>query len=199
MEYFERQYKKRKIEDQRAFAQRIFDRYIANNASLEINIDDRVKRNIIDQFISCNNGSGAMNQHVFSEAKISIYALLETSFHRFLHTRVYDDMVANCGELTIHYNEHVQSVALNYLIEYLRTQRDILLAQSESNSPLSDALVRLNFNHYEMVKNLVQAFIRHKFGVNYNMSSEVAALSVNTKSNTASIKTDKKEIGVWQI
>lgn len=162
-------------------AQRIFDRYITTNASLEINLDDHVKRNIIQYFLS---SSSTTPSYVFSEAKTSAYVLLETSFHRFLTSCVYDDMLTNCGELTIHYNERVRGVALNFLVEYLRTQQDLLLMHSENHTALSDTLVRLNSKHYELIKSMIQGFIRNTFGVDY-MASKIAAFSIITAAKNS--------------
>ncbi|KAI7903907.1 RGS domain-containing protein [Cokeromyces recurvatus] len=106
--------------NQNDIALSIYNTYISNNSYLEINLDDRVKRNITEQLesiLTANNPSEepSIDRYIFSEAKSCVYLLLESSFNQFLHTCVYEDMVANCGELTIYYNDHVKNLALDYL------------------------------------------------------------------------------------
>lgn len=145
-------------------AQTIFDKYIATTANFEVNLEDRVKRDIHTQFATADN---PITQSIFNEAKTSIYILLESSFIRFLHTQAYIDMTLNCGELNIYYNDKITNLALNYLVEYLQSQQDTLVSYNESNHTFSDTLLSLNLQHYESVKLAIQGFIKTIFGIDY--------------------------------
>lgn len=92
-------------------AKSIYDRYICNDSDLEVNLDDKVKRNIYTRLFE----EPREDYRLFSEAKSSVYILLESSFIRFLHSSIYEEMVKNCGELTIHYNDRIRRKTLRYL------------------------------------------------------------------------------------
>lgn len=166
-------------------AQRIYDTYILNNSYSEINLDDRVKRNITDQM---NSENGEIGSSIFTEAKASVYITLESSFIRFLHTSVYQDMLKNCGQLSIHYDDSVRSIALNYLTQYLRHQHDVVLMYSNDHSPLSDSLTDMNIKHYELTKTALKGFIKDLFGVDYfsssSSSSTTSSSSYSSKKST---------------
>lgn len=158
-------------------AQRIYDTYILNNSYLEINLDDRVKRNITDQMNSENDEIGSS---IFTEAQTSVYIMLESSFIRFLHTSIYQDMIKNCGQLNIHYDDSVRSIALNYLTQYLRHQHDVVLNHSKDHSPLGDSLTDMNIKHYELTKTVLKGFIKDQFGVDYFSSSSFSSSTSNS-------------------
>ncbi|KAG1112845.1 hypothetical protein G6F42_014624 [Rhizopus arrhizus] len=123
VEQFEN-YKKKTSRKYKEMARRIYDTYILNDSYLEINLDDRVKRDIADQM---NADNGEICPSIFADAQTSAYIMLESSFIRFLHTSVYKDMVENCGYLNIHYGQEVTNTALNYLTQYLRHQQNIVI------------------------------------------------------------------------
>jgi hypothetical protein len=160
--------RKKSSKKYKQMAQRIYDAYILNNCYLEINLDDRVKRNITDQMSSENDEIGPC---IFTEAKTSVYIMLEASFIRFLHTSAYQDMIKNCGQLSMHYDESVRNIALNYLTQYLRHQHDVVLMYSEDYSPLGDSLTDMNTKHYQLTKTALKGFIKDLFGLDYFSSS----------------------------
>jgi hypothetical protein len=88
----------------------IYDKFICSDSDLEVNLDDRVKRNICSRL-----SEDQYDYKLFNEAKSSVYILLESSFLRFLHSSIYQEMIRNCGELTIHYGDHVKRKTLLYL------------------------------------------------------------------------------------
>ncbi|KAI7896822.1 RGS domain-containing protein [Mucor mucedo] len=184
VECFEQIFKNKNISlaEQERKAQKIFDQYISSNASFEINLDDRVKRTITSRFLSKTT---IITADTFNEAKTSVYVLLESSFIRFLHTYAYKDMLENCGELTIHYDEQVTTASLNYLVQYLRSQRENLMLHSENNTAFSSTLVSLNLKHYELIKSAVQGFIKTLFGIDYlsNKNSWSSSFSTAKKPN----------------
>lgn len=92
-------------------AKSIYDKYICSDSDLEVNLDDKVKRNICTRILEEQHD----DYKLFSEAKSSVYILLESSFIRFLNSYMYEEMVQNCGELTIHYNDRIRRKTLLYL------------------------------------------------------------------------------------
>jgi len=83
VEQFEN-YKKKTSRKYKEMARRIYDTYILNDSYLEINLDDRVKRDIADQM---NADNGEICPSIFADAQTSAYIMLESSFIRFLHTQ----------------------------------------------------------------------------------------------------------------
>lgn len=125
--------------------------------------------------VKCN-----ITKDTFSEAKSSVYILLESSFIRFLHNYAYNDMINNCGELTIHYNDHIKNLSLDYLVQYLQSQQDTLIMYSENNNAFSSTLVSLNLKHYELIKSAIQSFIKTLFGIDY-LSNHFLSFPSNKK------------------
>lgn len=99
-------------------------------------------------------------------------------------------MIENCGELTIHYNDHITNISLNYLVEYLRSQQDTLMMHSENNTDFSNTLVSLNLKYYELIKSAIQGFIKTLFGIDYlsNKNSWSNSFSTNKKLNKKKTK-----------
>lgn len=165
-------------------ARRIYDTYILNDSYLEINLDDRVKRDIADQM---NADNGEICPSIFADAQTSAYIMLESSFIRFLHTSVYKDMVENCGYLNIHYGQEVTNTALNYLTQYLRHQQNIVIMHSQDHGPLGDSLAEMNIKHYDLTKAIVNGFIRDLFDVDY-FDPWSSSSSVSSSSSLSSTK-----------
>lgn len=137
-----------------------------------------MKRSITNQF---STKTSIITADTFNEAKTSVYVLLESSFMRFLHTGAYKDMLENCGELRIHYDEKTKTAALTYLIEYLRFQQDNLIMHSENNTAFSNTLVSLNLKHYELIESAIQDFIKTLFGIDYVSSKNSWSSTFSTK------------------
>ncbi|KAI8048443.1 RGS domain-containing protein [Thamnidium elegans] len=188
---FENQFKKKTTEDQILIAQNIFDKYISTNANFEINLEDRVKRDIITNFLKLDS---SITQRIFDEAKTSTYILLESSFIRFLHTQAYKDMITNCGELTIHYGDQATHLGLNYLVEYLQSQQDTLITYNESSHTFSETLLSLNLQHYETVKLAIQGFIKSTFHTDY-LSKKASWSSTNFEIINLSKKSNRQKNG----
>lgn len=94
---------------------------------------------------------------LFQHAKMSIYNLLETSFMRFLDTKIYQEMMEQCGELTIHYGEPTVQIALDYLYKYLKQQKKNMKSLED------ESFVR----HYDLIKKVIEKFVRNMFGKGY--------------------------------
>lgn len=172
-------------------AQNIFDKYISTSADFEINLEDRVKRDIITNFPKLDS---SIAQHMFDEAKTSTYILLESSFIRFLNSQAYKDMITNCGELTIHYDDQSTHLGLNYLVEYLQSQQDMLITYNESSHTFSETLLSLNLQHYETVKLAIQGFIKSTFHIDY-LSKKASWSSTNFEIINLNKKSNKKKNG----
>lgn len=166
-------------------ARRIYDTYIVNDSYLEVNLDDRVKRHIADQM---NAENDEICPSIFAEAQTCAYIMLESSFIRFLHTSVYEDMVENCGFLNIHYDKTVTSNALNYLTQYLRHQQDMVIMHSKDHGPLGDSLTEMNIRHYDLTKAVVNGFIKDLFSIDYFDSSSLLSSSASSNSSSSSTK-----------
>ncbi|KAG1148844.1 hypothetical protein G6F37_006600 [Rhizopus arrhizus] len=146
------------IDEQRKMAQVIYNTYISDNAQLQINLDDKVKRSIKSQLISTQHEFNGKT--IFYDAKISIYLLLESSFIRFLNTDVYEEMIRHCGELTIHYGERTVNIALSYLFQYFKHQE-------QEKQIFSDSFTELNNRHYDIIKSVLEKFVKNVFGKTY--------------------------------
>lgn len=193
MEQFEN-YQKKSSRKYKEMARRIYDTYIMNDSYLEINLDDRVKRHIADQMNSENN---EIRPSIFAEAQTSAYIMLESSFTRFLHTSVYEDMIKKCGFLSIHYDKTVTSAALDYLAQYLRHQQDIVtMHNSKDHGPLGNSLTEMNIKHYDLTKTVVNGFIKDLFGVDYfgSCSSSSSVSSNSSSSSTKSVHLPSKKL-----
>ncbi|KAK4509523.1 uncharacterized protein ATC70_007875 [Mucor velutinosus] len=183
VEQFEN-YKKKSSRKYKEMARRIYDTYILNDSHLEINLDDRVKRQIVDQM---NAENDQICPSIFAEAQTSAYIMLESSFTKFLRTSVYEDMVKNCGFLNIHYDKIVTSNALCYLTQYLRHQQDIVVMHSRDQGPLGDSFTEMNVKHYDLTRAVVNGFIKDLFGIDYFGSSSSSS-SVSSSSSSTSTK-----------
>ncbi|KAF1796859.1 RGS domain-containing protein [Mucor lusitanicus] len=184
VEQFEN-YKKKSSRKHKEMARRIYDTYIVNDSYLEVNLDDRVKRHIADQM---NAENDEICPSIFAEAQTCAYIMLESSFIRFLHTSVYEDMVENCGFLNIHYDKTVTSNALNYLTQYLRHQQDMVIMHSKDHGPLGDSLTEMNIRHYDLTKAVVNGFIKDLFSIDYFDSSSLLSSSASSNSSSSSTK-----------
>ncbi|KAG1471957.1 hypothetical protein G6F56_001816 [Rhizopus delemar] len=99
-------------QQQIATAQHIFKTYVAKNSIFELNLEDKVSREVT-QALEQNKTT------CFDSAKRAVYALLETSFMRFRISELFEVMVKECGELTTEYKEETKKAAIHRLIDYL--------------------------------------------------------------------------------
>lgn len=130
------------------YAQYIYDTYISKGSSLEINIDESVKKEISEAICS------HQQQDIFNEAKSCTYILLESSYFNFLASPSYREMLDRCGEYTIHYSEHVKYTSIHQLFKYL------------SNSKNQQRYtVKLKYDL--MIEKVIRRFVKHSFGSNY--------------------------------
>ncbi|KAG0832683.1 hypothetical protein G6F19_006091 [Rhizopus arrhizus] len=137
------QFEKASLKDQKETVHSIYNTFISNKAELQVNLDDKVRRNMLDR-LSMGHDLSTLFQH----AKMSIYNLLETSFMRFLDTKIYQEMMEQCGELTIHYGEPTVQIALDYLYKYLKQQKKNMKSLED------ESFVR----HYDLIKKVIEKF-----------------------------------------
>ncbi|CAO3677085.1 unnamed protein product [Rhizopus stolonifer] len=152
-------------EEQKRMAYAIYETYISDNSQLQINLDDRVKRNIKSQLSFAHEFNG---KTIFQEAKNSIYLLLESSFIRFLNTGVYEEMIRHCGELTIHYGEQTIQLALDYLHKYFKQHDSLYPSKLSVSTDVSSSLSEFNNRHYEIIKRVMEKFVKNVFGTAYS-------------------------------
>ncbi|CAO3696280.1 unnamed protein product [Rhizopus stolonifer] len=140
----------------REMAQEIYDMFISNDSDLEINLDDKVKQKITQ------NLSDGFQRTLFQTAKSSVYSLLETSFVRFMGTQVYQNMIDQCGELTILYSDNTIETAISYLYKYLKQQKGV-----KKNRALNQNMADIGSRHYELIKQVIERFVKDMFGKSY--------------------------------
>ncbi|CEG73395.1 hypothetical protein CU097_006393 [Rhizopus azygosporus] len=147
----------------KAMAERIYGTYISNSAQLQINLDDKVKRNITNQLLAISDFNA---NTIFVEAKASVYILLESSYIRFLETNIYQEMVRHCGEFTIHYDERTIKSAVSYLSGHLKQQKESINAQfnGSKDSNLSESLIAVNSHYYNLTRSIIERFVINMFG-----------------------------------
>lgn len=139
----------------KAMAERIYSTYISDSAQLQINLDDKVKRSITNQLLAINDFNAST---IFVEAKASVYILLESSYIRFSETNVYQEMVRQCGEFTIHYDERTIKSAISYLFQHLKQQKQ------STNANLSESLIAANSHYYYLTESIIKKFVINMFG-----------------------------------
>ncbi|KAI8099718.1 RGS domain-containing protein [Halteromyces radiatus] len=77
---------------QLATAQHIFDIYLSRNSQFEVNLDDKVRSDVMLALANRNvNGC-------FQTAKRAVYLLLESSFMQFVRTDIWNQMIRDCGK-----------------------------------------------------------------------------------------------------
>ncbi|KAI8147746.1 RGS domain-containing protein [Fennellomyces sp. T-0311] len=76
---------------QLATAQHIYNTYLTRNSHFEVNLDDKVRRQV-KAALEERQTNGC-----FGAAKRAVYSLLESSFMRFCQTDTFTKMAMNCG------------------------------------------------------------------------------------------------------
>ncbi|KAG2171699.1 hypothetical protein INT43_008079 [Umbelopsis isabellina] len=144
---------------QLATAQHIYDAYLTRNSHFEVNLDDRVKRSVVTDL------EARALDDIFHQAKQAVFGLLDHSFHRFLSSTTWHAMTENCGDLNTYYDEVCRNKAVNFLLQYLERQHDILYT-----NPHTDQLSASNSSRrrYEVLKSMIHEFCRTLLNVEFN-------------------------------
>jgi hypothetical protein len=129
------------------YAQYIYDTYILNGSSLEINIDERVKQEI-------SKAIQLRQQDIFNEAKSCAYISLESSYFNFLASESYSHMIHLCGEYTIHYNDNMKYTAIRHVHKHI-----------ENTKHQQQYTIKLKYD--KMIEKVIKRFIKHTFGSSY--------------------------------
>ncbi|KAI9315071.1 RGS domain-containing protein [Dichotomocladium elegans] len=154
------------VVQQFATAQHICTMYLDHDSQFEVNVDDKVRRTVIDAL------RNKQMQGCFAVAKRAVYDLLESSYKRFLRADIFDLMVHDCGELTTHYDETSRRAAPQLLLQYLEQQYAIIYT-----NPHTDQAALLSASHqssrrrHELTRSMIQAFCRTKLDVQIEYSS----------------------------
>ncbi|KAI8987149.1 RGS domain-containing protein [Pilobolus umbonatus] len=159
VENFEKSKDTSDVTEQKTMRQFIYDTYISADSYFEINVDDKIRRNITNHLSDEEVDFG-----LFHEAKVSIYTLLEASFSRFTSTAIYKDMLNNCGELNTVYDDRCKKVAIEYLLGYIRQVESDIANHADHETALGESLVLTNINHRKMITAILNQFILKLFG-----------------------------------
>ncbi|KAG2187773.1 hypothetical protein INT44_005463 [Umbelopsis vinacea] len=145
---------------QLATAQHIYEAYLTRNSHFEVNLDDRVKRNVV-QDLEAKALDG-----LFDQAKQAVFGLLDHSFHRFTSANVWDAMVTNCGDLNTYYDENCRNRAVNFLLQYLERQHDLLYTNPHTDAQMS--VSNSSRRRYEVLKSMIHEFCKTLLNVEFN-------------------------------
>ncbi|KAI8990236.1 hypothetical protein BDB01DRAFT_501064 [Pilobolus umbonatus] len=140
-------------------AQHIVNTYLTRNSYFEVNLDDKVRRAVMDAL------EKRSPQNCFSSAKRAVYALLESSYMRFVNTWDFQDMVDNC-ELTTHYNDEQRVGAVNKLLLHIEHQQSHM--DSNLHTPLFSSLTHTTKRRHELIKSMVREFCVSFLGVEFS-------------------------------
>ncbi|KAG2221764.1 hypothetical protein INT45_003404 [Circinella minor] len=145
-----------------ATAQHIHNTYLTDNSHFEVNLDDKVRRQV----------TSALHEkkvkRLFDNAKRAVYSLLESSFMRFCQTETFTQMVMDCGELTTHYGASTRHDAVRQLLSYIERQHKLIYG-----SLRGEGVGTTNFastsqtsrRRHELVKSMIHEFCRSMLGV----------------------------------
>ncbi|KAG0743560.1 hypothetical protein G6F57_005354 [Rhizopus arrhizus] len=128
-----------------ATAQHIYNTYIAKNSYFEVNLDDKV----------CREVTLALEQKdvkCFDTAKRAVYSLLESSYIRFRTSDTFDLMAKECGELTTEYKKETKLAAINRLFNYIEQQNQKAHLSSTQKQ-------------YELMRSMIYEFCNTYIGV----------------------------------
>lgn len=164
---------------QLATAQHIFNTYLTRNSYFEVNLDDKVRRTVTQSLEKKNAKT------CFESAKRAVYSLLESSYMRFQNTDTFQDMVKQCGELTVHYNDEARAAAVNKLLAYVEQQHLKIYANDNPAAVFQSTTIR----RHELIKSMIHEFCRTLVGVEFNYYTP------DTSSNSSSIHEEPSEAG----
>jgi hypothetical protein len=133
---------------------------LTRNSHFEVNLDDRVKRTVV-QDLEAKALDG-----LFDQAKQAVFALLDHSFHRFTTANVWDAMVTNCGDLNTYYDENCRNRAVNFLLQYLERQHDLLYTNPHTDGQMS--VSNSSRRRYEVLKSMIHEFCKTLLNVEFN-------------------------------
>ncbi|KAI7853124.1 hypothetical protein BDC45DRAFT_606705 [Circinella umbellata] len=176
---------------QLATAQHIHNTYLTHNSHFEVNLDDKVRRQVTSTL------QEKKVKRLFDNAKRAVYSLLESSFMRFCQTETFTQMVMDCGELTTHYDASTRHDAVRQLLSYIERQHKLIYGsiRGEGAGTTNFASTsQTSRRRHELVKSMIHEFCRSMLGV------EVEAVPVLSKGNNGSshhnsIKSSKSIFG----
>jgi len=145
---------------QLATAQHICEAYLTCTSHFEVNLDDRVKRTVV------NDLDARALDGIFEQSKQAIFGLLDHSFHRFMNSPVWDAMVINCGDSNTYYDELCRNRAVNFLLQYLERQHDLLYTNPHTDAQMS--VTNSSRRRYEVLKSMIHEFCRTLLNVEFN-------------------------------
>ncbi|KAI8139308.1 hypothetical protein BJV82DRAFT_627952 [Fennellomyces sp. T-0311] len=147
---------------QLATAQHIYDTYLSPNSHFEVNIDERIRRAVLTAL------QQKRPEHCFDPAKAAVYALLESSFMRFIDSAIWNDMVDQCGgeTNTFFFHDLTREAAVNTLLRFIEQQHAILYTNPHTDAPLSMCMKTAKKRH-ELTKAMVHEFCKTVVGVEF--------------------------------
>ncbi|KAL1922650.1 uncharacterized protein VTP21DRAFT_10189 [Calcarisporiella thermophila] len=149
-------------------ARHIYRTYLSERSHLEVNIDDKVRRAVVEEL---RKGTNLL--HAFDEAKRAVYLLLETSFVHFLKGEAFARMDREIGKSSIPYSQEARQKGIHLLLEYLEQQEK----QFRTN-PHTEALSfsPASRQRFELLKAMIFGFMRTVLG-----ADEQEELSLRTQ------------------
>ncbi|ORX43842.1 hypothetical protein DM01DRAFT_1312780 [Hesseltinella vesiculosa] len=147
---------------QLATAQHIYNTYLTRNSHFEVNLDDRVRRQVKE----------ALDQKqvdtCFDAAKRSVYSLLESSYMRFLTTKIYHRMLKDCGESASYYKEETRYAAVNVLLAYIEREHNMIYKNPLTDTPVFQSVSQTTRRRHELIKSMIHEFCRTLVGVEFS-------------------------------
>ncbi|KAI8068316.1 hypothetical protein BC940DRAFT_299679 [Gongronella butleri] len=147
---------------QLATAQHIYNTYLTRNSHFEVNLDDRVRRQVKEALERKDVST------CFETAKRSVYSLLESSYMRFLTTKIYQRMLKDCGESTTHYKEETRYAAVNVLLAYIEREHNMIYTNPLTDTPVFQSVSQTTRRRHELIKSMIHEFCRTLVGVEFS-------------------------------
>lgn len=175
------QFEKEKYDDpvaQQEAARNIFNTYLSRNSQIEINIDEKIHREI-SKFITTMtlNTSEETVSKCFKKARNSVLQLMEDCYTKFQKSSLFERMIREIGPYQI-YSEKVKVNAVKLLKDYL-DQRTTALEYSLSNDP-SNPITITNLNRHRII-----GIMTHEFSKSV-LNMDFEDIEIENNNNTKS-------------
>ena len=148
---------------QMATAQHIYETYLSPNSHFEVNMDEQIRNDVAQSLRDKKHLSNC-----FDPAKGAVYALLESSFMRFIDSSIWQEMVEQCGgeTNTFFFNDKTREAAVNTLLRFIEQQHAMLYTNPHMDAPLSMCMKTAKKRH-ELTKSMVHEFCKTVVGVEF--------------------------------
>ncbi|KAL1914695.1 uncharacterized protein VTP21DRAFT_8106 [Calcarisporiella thermophila] len=134
-------------------AWRIYRTYLNECSQLEVNVDARVRRAVVEEL----EAGDALR--AFDEAKDAVYVLLENSFSRFLRSDLFEQMGRDIGNMSIPYPPDAVDSGIELLMKYFERQEALCRSSRAGEAP--------SIERIDLLRSMVLGFVRTVLGMTH--------------------------------